>query len=246
MVEPTKPIGDTVERAPSADPTTDRIHRWLTIGIQAVILLGLILEIVQQQWLNAVLVLGILLLTVVPQVLTRQVRLFVPPEFELLAIAFIFASLFLGERQDYYGRFWWWDLALHATSGGLMGTLGFLLVYVLNQNPRVELHMRAGFVAFFAFCFSMAVGALWEIFEFSMDQLFATNMQKPMFGDPSGLTDTMWDLILDAVGTLAVCMLGYLYMRRGDDFFLTRSIRRFITRNPRLFTQGQDSGRKGS
>jgi len=57
-------------------------------------------------------------------------------------------------------------------------------VYVLNENERVDVHMLPRFVAFFAFTFSVSVGTLREIFEFSMDQLFGANMQKPMFGDP--------------------------------------------------------------
>ena len=47
----------------------------------------------------------------------------------------------------------------------------------------------------FAFTFALALGNVWEIFEFGMDRLFGLTMQKPMAGDPSGLTDTMWDLI---------------------------------------------------
>jgi hypothetical protein len=29
----------------------------------------------------------------------------------------------------------------------------------------------------------MTMGVLWEIFEFGMDELSGTSMQKPMFGD---------------------------------------------------------------
>jgi uncharacterized membrane protein YjdF len=60
--------------------------------------------------------------------------------------------------------------------------------------------MNPGFVALFAFVFAIALGTLWEIFEFAMDQIFGLEMQKPMFGDPSGLTDTMWDMIVNAIG----------------------------------------------
>jgi hypothetical protein len=47
-------------------------------------------------------------------------------------------------------------------------------------------------VALYALCFSQAIGALWEIFEFAMDRFFGLTMQKPMFDDRSGLTDMMW------------------------------------------------------
>jgi hypothetical protein len=68
-----------------------------------------------------------------------------------------------------------------------------------------------------------------------MDQLFGMNMQKPMFDDPSGLTDTMWDLIVDAVGTILVAVYGYRYMRRGERSLIEGWIQRFIKTNPRLF-----------
>ena len=97
---------------------------------------------------------------------------------------------FLGEVRSWYERIWWWDIALHTSSGLLLGLVGFLLVYVLTENERIDLHMRPRFVALFAFLFAVAVGALWEIFEFAMDRMLGANMQKPMLDDPSGLTDT--------------------------------------------------------
>lgn len=212
-------------------------HKRLTRLLQGIIVVGLAFEIYEFQWMNLVVTAGILLLTALPSFLARGARIFIPPQFELLAILFIFASLFLGERRDFYVRFWWWDLALHSTSGVLLGILGFLLVYVLNQNPRIDLQMRPAFVAFFAFCFSITVGALWEIFEFTMDQVFGMDMQKAMFGDPSGLTDTMWDLIVDAAGTLIVVVYGYRYMQRGEPSLIEHWIQRFIETNPHLFPE---------
>ncbi len=211
------------------------IHRKVTLALQLIMLVGLALSVYEGQWLNAGATSGILLLTFLPLLLSRRWKIFIPPELELLAIAFIFAALFLGETRGYYGQFWWWDIALHATSGVLLGIFGFLLVYVLNGIPRLDLHMRPGFIAFFAFCFALSVGTLWEIFEFAMDELAGTNMQKPFLGDPSGLTDTMWDLIVDALGALAVTLPAYLYMRRGMASPIERWTGQFIARNPWMF-----------
>lgn len=218
-------------------PQPRSIHARLTIALQTLIALGLLLSLYERQWMNAAIIAGILLLTMLPALFARGLDLYIPPEFELMAIAFIFAALFLGETRGYYGRFWWWDIALHSTSGGLLGILGVLLVYVLNQDPRIDLHMQPGFVAFFAFCFALAMGTLWEIFEFSMDQIFGMNMQKPMFDDPSGLTDTMWDLIVVALGALLMSAVCYVYMKRKMESIIERWIRRFIEGNPRLFSR---------
>lgn len=217
-----------------------RIHRRTMRILQIIMIIAFAWAIYQHQWLNAVLVAAIFGLCALPSLLSRRLKVYIPPEFEVLAILFIFASLFLGEIGDFYERFWWWDSMLHLGSGLLLGIFGFLLVYVLNSQPNVRLRMAPGFVALFAFVFAVAVGALWEIFEFGMDQIFGTNMQKPMLGDESGLTDTMFDLILDAIGALVISIIGYAYMKQDTHSFIERWIHKFVDANPRLFTKGTD------
>lgn len=232
-VDPNRPPGPV--HAPGAGAGEPGIHRKVTLALQLIMFIGLAFSVYEQQWLNAAVIGAILLLTALPMLIFRQLEIFIPPELELLTIAFVFAALYLGETHDYYGRFWWWDVALHTTSGVLLGILGFLLVYVLNGIPRLDLRMQPGFVAFFAFCFALAVGTLWEIFEFAMDELAGMNMQKPFLGDPSGLIDTMWDLIVDALGALTIALSGYLYMKRGMPSLIERWIQQFIAGNPQLF-----------
>ncbi len=95
--------------------------------------------------------------------------------------------------------------------------------------------MRPSFVALFAFLFGLGIGALWEIFEFGMDQTFGLTMQKPMFGDPSGLTDTMWDLIVDALGAFIVSLMGWRYLKQPQRHGFDSWVARFVERNPRFF-----------
>ncbi|NLC76313.1 MAG: hypothetical protein GX750_01650, partial [Clostridia bacterium] len=63
--------------------------------------------------------------------------------------------------------------------------------------------LSAVFVSFFSFCFAVAMGAVWEIYEYFMDQVFGFNMQR------GSLDDTMTDLILDTVGAALFAVLGY-------------------------------------
>lgn len=212
------------------------IHQRIGLALQIILLVELLAALFTQQWLTAFVAVGIILVTLVPSIITRRYRVEIPPQFQLLAIAFVFASLFLGEVREYYTRFWWWDTLLHTFSGLLLGIIGFLLVHILNELENVGLHMKAGFVAFFAFLFAVGVGALWEIFEFTMDSLFGMNMQKPTLKDPSGLTDTMFDLIADAFGAAVMCLFGYHQQKKPERmFFLQRWIDEFINHNPRLF-----------
>lgn len=212
------------------------IHRRLTLFLQAILVLEVVIAVWNQQWITAVITIGIILVTLGPLFIEKLLHVFIPTEFVLLTITFVFASLFLGEVRDYYARFWWWDIALHSSSGFLLGVIGFLLVHLLNETENIGVHMKPGFVAFFAFLFAVGMGALWEIFEFGMDSIFGMNMQKAMLGDTSGLTDTMWDLIVATMGALVISVLGYTYLKNPrQESFLERWIHLFIRKNPRFF-----------
>ena len=145
-----------------------------------------------------------LLLTVLPGRLANRIGLRLPPSFLAAIALFVLATLYLGEVQDFYNRFWWWDLALHFGSAMGFGILGFLLVFMLFQGDRYAAPPWA--VGALSFCLAMTVGVLWEIFEYAMDRLFGLQMMK------SGLPDTMGDLVVDAVGAALAALAGVVYL----------------------------------
>ncbi len=71
------------------------------------------------------------------------------------------------------------------------------------------------FIAIFAFCFALAAGAIWEIYEYIFDGLLSLNMQKHTLKNGialvgrEALSDTMKDIIVDALSALAVSVVGY-------------------------------------
>lgn len=212
-----------------------KIKRWIVFVIVTLMTIDLVVVVSEGHWLSAFLILTIASLILLVTVFNDRLAVQIPAEFQILALLFVFAALFLGEVRSYYDRIWWWDIALHSTSGLLMGILGFLLVYVLNASEKIAFSMTPRFIAFFAFMFAVAVGALWEIFEYSMDLIFGTNMQKAMFNDPSGLTDTMWDMIVNTVGAALISVLGWWYMKHDRRSFIDAWIHKFIQKNPGWF-----------
>lgn len=212
-----------------------RIHKW--IGRVLLIIVGLewIYFLIGAQWLSLFVVSLLLIVLFLPIIFRKRFQVEIPAEFHLAAVLFSFAALYLGELQEFYERVWWWDIALHASAGLLMGIFGFLLIYILNESRRIDIHLNPGFTAFFAFTFAVTTGTLWEIFEFAMDQVFGLNMQKPMLGDPSGLTDTMWDMIVNAIGAFIISMTGWWYLKYNKNYFVKEWIRKFIKKNPKLF-----------
>jgi len=217
-----------------ASDFTEYIHRRLSFILKITLVIGAISMFWQRQYQSAAEILVILGITMLPVLMGKRFDVRIPHGFETLAVVFVFMSLFLGEVYGYYARFWWWDLVLHSGSAFLLGILGFLLIYVLNEKQDIDLDINPNFMALFAFMFAMGMGALWEIFEFAMDQLFGLNMQK------SGLVDTMWDLIVDAIGAFIISLLGWGYIKtREIDSFLERWINEFIQKNPHLFAKSK-------
>lgn len=189
--------------------TSQRIAFGLYYGIRFLVAVAVVRFLWDGDWEFAFYSSLVLLTMVVPAMLKDRYRLFLPFELDLALAAFIFLSLFLGSLNGYYLRFWWWDAMLHFQSGVLAGIVGFLLVYVLNATqPSQRLNVSPGFIALFSFAFSLTVAVLWEIFEFSGDQLFGWRAQE------SGWPDTMGDLILATIGAIIVATVGYGWMRR--------------------------------
>jgi uncharacterized membrane protein YjdF len=73
----------------------------------------------------------------------------------------------------------------------------------LTNSSKINIKRSPIFVAFFSFCFAVAMGAIWEIYEYSMDKSLGLFMQR------GSLDDTMIDIILDTVGALIFAILGY-------------------------------------
>ncbi|WP_205747351.1 hypothetical protein [Desulfopila sp. IMCC35006] len=215
----------------------NRVHRILVLLLLLLMVVEWIVLLIDQRWLSSFLATLTIATLVSPVIFRHKMEMEIPAEFHITAVVFIFASLYLGEIQGFYHRFWWWDLVLHSSAGLLMGIVGFFLVYTLNESKRVDLHMTPIFISLFACLFAVAIGTFWEIFEFSMDRLIGSNMQKPMLDDPSGLTDTMWDMIVNAIGAIIISSLGWWYMKRKRTFFVREWIRTFIRRNPEIFNK---------
>ena len=114
----------------------------------------------------------------IPSVVERKLYIDIPNKMEIMYFIFLYCAIYLGEVRNFYFLIPYWDLILHAFSGAMLGALGFSLVSYFNDMEVLETHLSPFFVALFAFCFALAAGAVWEIYEFLADSLLGTNMQK--------------------------------------------------------------------
>lgn len=158
-------------------------------------------------YLNAFTAFLALVLTYLPSMLKKRWGEYMPVSLQFVIICFVFLSMFLGEIHGFYEKFWWWDKLLHFSSGILLGIIGFILVFMLNDHEAIRIRMSPFFVCAFAIMFAICMGVVWEIFEFTMDQCFGFNMQVR----ETGVIDTMGDLIVDTIGAIGVGFWGYYY-----------------------------------
>lgn len=166
-----------------------------------------------------------------PARLMRRWDVEIPRVMFLLYIAFLYCAIFLGEVRSFYYSVPHWDTILHIFSGGMLGALGFSMIAVFNNTERIPMNLSPLFVAVFAFCFALALGAVWEIYEFAADCLLATNMQKfsldngtALIGQ-AALRDTMKDLIVDALGAVGASVIGYISLKYEKGWIEKLTIR---------------------
>ncbi|MBW4706300.1 hypothetical protein KX928_00710 [Roseobacter sp. YSTF-M11] len=206
------------------------------LSIWALLLFAGLIALGFGRWSLAFVSLATLALSLVPPLLASRWSLTLPVPFLFATTLFIFASVFLGEALDFYERLWWWDLALHGISAFGFGLTGFLFVFMLFEGDRFAAPPSA--IAFITFCVAMTIGGMWEIFEFLMDETFGLNMQK------SGLVDTIGDLMINAVGSFAASLTGYVYLVRNSAGPLGRALSEFISLNRRLYQKSKDRLKK--
>ncbi|HWC27862.1 MAG TPA: hypothetical protein VG474_14830 [Solirubrobacteraceae bacterium] len=131
----------------------------------------------------------------------------------LYDLALIVALAFTqgGEALNLYDALAWYDRVVHFLVPLLSSQVFYLCLarIELMPDPRQRTlpnHEAGMFVAVFAL--GLAAGALWEIFEWTSDGLFGSNLSE-------GNADTVGDLIADALGSLAGGALMVLWAKRG-------------------------------
>jgi hypothetical protein len=173
-----------------------------------------------------------ILIMFVPGLISKKFSVEIPNWMHIVFVLFLFCAIFLGEVRNFYYHFRQWDAMLHAVSGGMLGSLGFSFVALLNKSERVPVNLSPVFVALFAFCFAVMLGVLWEVYEFTLDGLLGLNMQKfalengtPLTGR-AALTNTMKDLILDCLGAFVMSVIGYISLKYKKGWVESMLIKR--------------------
>lgn len=146
--------------------------------LRALVIAVMVLQIFNREYYDVFLCALTLLLFTIPSFVERRLHIDVPNTLEVIILLFIFSAEILGEIQEYYLIFPFWDTMLHTINGFLMAAIGIAMVDILNRSRKFKVRLSPVFVAVVAFCFSMTIGVLWEFFEYGMDCFFHMDMQK--------------------------------------------------------------------
>lgn len=159
--------------------------------LRLLVVVILVRQLMLREWENVFYCVLTLFLFLLPSIASSVLKITLPSALEVIILLFIFSAEILGELNSFYVRIPHWDTMLHTINGFCCAAIGFSLVDILNRNKRFSLKLSPLYLAIAAFCFSMTIGVLWEVFEFSVDKFFAGDMQKDTV--VSAINSTMLD-----------------------------------------------------
>ncbi len=189
----------------------------LSVGIALlfeIILIGAaFMSITSRQWKNLSLTLLAMVCLLLPFIITRianMKHITLPPSFQFITVIFVILAQYLGEIKKFYQTYWWWDLLLHAIAGSFVVIITLYIIKGIIRKEQETTDQRFTlFTSLAAFSCSIALGTLWEMFEFTGDYLFKANMVK------GGLEDTSTDLLIKIVAAFITSMIYYYHSLKG-------------------------------
>ena len=122
---------------------------------------------------------------------------------ELIFLLFILFAQLLGSILHFYGIIYWYDSFMHYISGILTSFLAVIILILFNKYDDND----KAFNVIFILSITLMVASLWEIFEFTTDNLLGGDAQRVV---ATGVTDTMKDIICALLGSILFSFC-YLY-----------------------------------
>ena len=164
----------------------------------------------------------------IPKFIQDKYHFTIPNLLDFVLISFGFSGFILGDVLNFYGKIPYWDSILHTFSGIVIAYVGFIVIEYLDKEYTIPLSVSPLFMSVIVVSVALAIGAVWEIGEYTVDDIFHTNNQQymqstratlydeddiPLQGH-AALDDTMKDLMLDLAGAIVVATIEYKKIER--------------------------------
>jgi len=143
-----------------------------------------------------------------PLVVKRNFKISLPLIMELLILIPLTMHVWGGVLNLYAIPYY--DKAAHFIASIIIAFLALIIIYVLDvywDGLKMDLFM----VGFFIVIFTIALGGIWEIGEYTMDFIVIGEHKAQV-----SLNDTMMDLIYDSLAGIIVGIGGTIGIRKGE------------------------------
>lgn len=142
----------------------------ILLFIRVLVAAILLYQIINGSISNTFICLLTLALFIVSDLIQRKIKY--SNTIQILIYLFIFGTEILGEIYSLYAKTNYFDLIMHALSGYIVASLAIYIIKLFEDKVNKRL------IIVFTISLSMAVASLWEIAEFSIDNLLDKDMQK--------------------------------------------------------------------
>lgn len=134
-------------------------------------LASLIMVLITKDYSNLAICIGTFALVWVPTIVEKLFSCKINLILYVVCMLYTICPI-LGDCYKLYYVTSWWDKLLHTLGGVVFAIFGAYLFELLTGKSEKILAC-----AVFALCFSIAISACWEFYEFGSDMLFGTDMQ---------------------------------------------------------------------
>ena len=132
---------------------------------------------------------GMLFVLRIPQFIQDKYHFTIPNLLDFVLITFAFSGFILGDVFNFYGKIPYWDSILHTFSGVVIAYVGFIVIEYLDKEYTIPLSVSPLFMSLIVVSVALAIGAVWEIGEYTVDDIFHTNNQQYMASTRATLYD---------------------------------------------------------
>lgn len=222
--------------------------RWIYFIFQSLIIItmiGSILSIIinpeniENQITHIFLCIIAILVFNIPLLLKTKYKIYIPSVIQGIALVLFYCHFILGEIYRLFDYSIIFDKALHTISGVAITICGYSLINLLNKSDKAYIKLSPFFVVLFSFCFALSIALLWELFEFFVDSIIGSNMQRWQLDEATlqsqkydlgrfGLIDTMIDIVVSTIGSLIVSIIGYISLKSKRDILNRVMFRRIV------------------
>lgn len=126
----------------------------------------------------------------------------IKPSYILIYLVFGFISILLGFLIHFYKILTWYDSFTHF----IWGFVSCVIAIIVLKKLKMYNEKNLLFNIIFIFTFTLSLSCLWEVFEFIIDIIFKSDMQRKS----TGVYDTMKDIIVAILGNV-LFIIWYFY-----------------------------------